>query len=84
MVGAQTSLYRQVVKVTQDYLGPAAERFVSRQIQTHLHKQPDALTEKDLVALVDWIKIAIALLTEDSKMVDDYARTLLALGGRQS
>lgn len=83
MVGTQTNLYQQVVKVTQDYLGPAAERFVSRQIQTHLHKQPEALTEKDLVALVDWIKIAIALLTEDSKMVDDYARTLLTLGGKR-
>lgn len=80
MVGAQANLYQQVVKITQDYLGPAAERFVSRQIQTHLHKQPDALTEKDLAELVDWIKIAVALLTEDGKMVDDFVRSLLDLG----
>jgi hypothetical protein len=79
VAAAKTNLYQQVVKVTQDYLGPAAERFVTRQIQTHLRKQPEALTQADLAKLVDWIKVAIALLTEDAKMVDDFTKELLAL-----
>lgn len=83
MTAAQTNLYQQVVKVTQDYLGPAAERFVTRQIQTHLHKQPEQLTENDLAGLVDWIKVAIALLTEDGKMVDDFTNALLRLSNKQ-
>lgn len=81
---AAASLYQQVVKVTREYLGPATERFISRQIQTHLRKQPEDLTESDLAELVDWVKIAIALLTEDAKLVDDFARSLLKLGEKQA
>jgi hypothetical protein len=79
MVKAQASLYQEVVEITTSYLGPAAERFIARQIQTHLNKEPEELTKKDLVKLVDWIKIAIALLTEDGKVVEEYSRSLVAL-----
>lgn len=75
----QTQLYDDVVKVTKDYLGPAAERFITRQIHTHLNKTPDALTKADLVKLADWIKVAIALLTEDSDMVNDFTKSILQL-----
>lgn len=75
----QTQLYDRVVQVTTDYLGPAAERFITRQIKTHLNKTPDALTKEDLVKLADWIKVAIALLTEDSKMVNDFTKSILQL-----
>lgn len=72
-------LYKEVVDITTSYLGPAAERFITRQIKTHLNKEPDELSPKDLEKLVDWIKVAIALLTEDGKMVQDYANSLLKL-----
>jgi hypothetical protein len=78
-ITTQPSLYNQVVTVTMAYLGPAAERFIARQIKTHLNKEPEDLTPQDLNKLVDWIKIAIALLTEDSKIVDDFAHSLLEL-----
>jgi hypothetical protein len=79
MVKTQTSLYSQVVAITTTYLGPAAERFIARQIQIHLNKNPEDLNKKDLEQLVDWIKIAIALLTEDGRVVDDYSKSLLKL-----
>jgi hypothetical protein len=75
----QAVLYRQVVDVTNAYLGPASERFIARQIQNHLQKEPEELTREDLVKLVDWIKIAISLLTEDSKTVDDFTESLMSL-----
>jgi hypothetical protein len=75
----EVTLYSQVVSITTSYLGPAAERFIARQIQTHLNKQPDELTKQDLAKLVDWIKIAIALLTEDGKVVEEYSASLMAL-----
>jgi len=78
-----TSLYRKVVGVTTLYLGPAAERFINRQIKNHLNKNPDDLNSGDLVKLVDWLKIAIALLTEDSKVVQDYTNSLLKLARRK-
>jgi hypothetical protein len=84
MVATTASLYGQVVQVTQDYLGPASERFIDRQIQTHLKKRPEELTETDLEKLVDWLKIAIALLTEDGKTVDAYTASLLELAKAKS
>jgi len=65
------NLYGDVVNITKDYLGPAAERFISRQIEFHLKKKPEELTKEDLPKLVEWVRVSIALLTEDSKMVDD-------------
>ena len=79
----QHSLYEQVVDVTMEYLGPAADRFITRQIKTHIGKEPEDLTEDDLEKLVDWIKLAIALLTEDSKMVDDFSTSLLQLSKKR-
>ena len=78
----QDTLYERVVDVTMEYLGPAAERFVARQIKTHIKKEPEDLSEEDLEKLVDWIKLAIALLTEDSKMVDDFTESLLSLSSK--
>jgi hypothetical protein len=61
------------------YLGPAADRFVARQIANHLHKEPHQLKKQDLSELIDWIKLAMGFLTEDQTMVDEYMARLQAL-----
>lgn len=76
-------LYQEVVAVTLPYLGPASERFITRQIKTHLNKNPSELRPKDLAKLVDWLKVAIALLTEDGKMVQSYIDNLLKLARKR-
>ncbi|HSW37111.1 MAG TPA: hypothetical protein VLG37_01940 [Candidatus Saccharimonadales bacterium] len=68
----QPPLYIQVIKVTHVYLGSAAERFVARQVQNHLHKQPEGLSREDLKHLIDWIRVAVSLITEDSDIVEEY------------
>ncbi len=65
--------------MTTDYLGPAARRFIDRQIENHLDKKPDDLTVKDLLSLVDWIRVAVSLLTEDTKLVKEFTGRLLSL-----
>ena len=75
----QLTLYQQVVATTHTYLGPAADRFIARQVQNHLKKQPDKLSEKDLASLIDWIQIAVSLLTEDSKIIEEYVTELRIL-----
>lgn len=75
----QTLLYDQVVKVTNVYLGPAADRFVARQVQNHLHKPPEQMTNDDLLSLIDWIRVAVSLLTEDSEVIEEYAQQLRQL-----
>lgn len=75
----QTSLYDEVVRITYDYLGPAADRFVVRQIRNHLQKDPAQLQRKDLQQLIDWIQLAMRIITDDSRVVDRYIADLDAL-----
>ncbi len=79
MSPAAKTIYDQVVDVTYEYLGPAAERFVAREVEAHLGKKPEELTKEDVAKLLDWSRLAIALLTEDTKMVDDFSESLLAI-----
>lgn len=76
---ATENLYDEVVGVTYEYLGPAADRFVTRQIRNHLHKEPEQLQKKDLRSLIDWIKIAMSLLSEDDSLVSRYVTELKEL-----
>jgi len=80
MVSKQaTTLYSDVVDITYDYLGPAADRFVTRQIRNHLDKKPEQLKKNDLKELINWIKIAVSLLTDDDKIVKRYISDLKRL-----
>lgn len=79
-----SSPYRRVVRVTHMYLGPAADRFIIRQVQNHLHKDPQELSYDDLNQLIDWIRVAVSLLTEDSALVEEYIHRLEALATKQN
>jgi len=76
---SKKTLYEQVVETTHVYLGPAADRFIARQVQNHLHKRPEQLSASDLEKLIDWIQIAVSLLTEDSDIIEDYIGALREL-----
>jgi hypothetical protein len=72
----ELSLYYEVVNATSEYLGPAADRFVSRQIRHHLQKEPEKLQRKDLKQLIVWIRLAMTMLSDDPKLVSGYIRDL--------
>jgi hypothetical protein len=74
-----TPLYQQALDITKDYLGPAAARFLVRQIAFHLGKSPEQLTRKDIPKLAEWVKVSIAILTEDKAMVEDFSNRILGL-----
>lgn len=73
------TLHQQVVGITEDYLGPAAPRFIDRQIEFHLKKRPDEMTSADLPQLIEWVKVSLALLTDDKKLVEDCITKLQKL-----
>lgn len=77
------TLYAQVVLITHSYLGPAADRFIARQVQNHLHKEPVDLSESDLLKLIDWVRVAVSLITEDSAIVEEYITSLRELTKNQ-
>lgn len=71
-----TNIYGQVVGITYEYLGPAADRFVARQVRNHLHKNPEDLQRKDLRQLLDWMRLAMSLLSDDTQLVELYIADL--------
>jgi hypothetical protein len=83
-VNKNQDLYESVVKITYEYLGPAAERFIDRQVRNHLHKEPKNLTKKDLSGLIDWVQVAVSLLSNDAKLVEEYIYSLKKLAGESS
>ena len=66
------NIYDQAVDITHSYLGPAAGRFMSRQARNHLHKEPEDMTARDLARLLEWIRLAMSLLTDDRHIVEEY------------
>ena len=66
------NVHKQVVRITHAYLGVAADRFIDRQVRNHLHKEPEDITKKDLAQLIDWIRLAVSLLTDNSQVIDEY------------
>jgi hypothetical protein len=79
VVQANHSLFEEIVGITHSYLGPAAGRFVARQVYNHLGKDPAVLQKRDLAQLIDWIGIAMGVLTEDEKLVAQYVGDLKLL-----
>lgn len=73
------TLYDDVVTITYNDLGPPADRFVARQIRSHLQKEPDQLQRKDLRQLIDWIQLAMRLVSSDNATIDGYIADLEAL-----
>lgn len=74
-----SSIYQKLVTITNAYLGPAAERFINRQIENHLSKEPPDIKSGDLVELIDWLKLSLSMLTEDKEIVEEYTRELYKL-----
>lgn len=73
------TICEQVVEITSNYLGPAAKRFVYRQVTVHLKKSPEDLKQDDIPVLADWSKVALGLVTRDKKTVDAFQKELLDL-----
>ena len=71
--------YKKVVAITSEYLGPAADRFVARQVRNHLGKDPEQLKKHELGLLIEWFAMAMALLSEDEQLVHRYATDLRLL-----
>ena len=78
------TLYQQAVDISADYLGPAGERFMRRQITTHLRKEPESLTEKDIADLIHWVQLTMALLTTDKTVIETFTDRLLKLSDKPS
>jgi hypothetical protein len=77
-----TNVYKRVLTISEDYLGPAAPRFLSRLVTNHLSKPASQITVEDLPQLVIWIRLAATVITDDELVVNDYIERLEKLGSQ--
>jgi hypothetical protein len=78
----QSNIYNHVLTITEDYLGPAAPRFLSRLATNHLNKPASRITRADLPQLVVWIKLAATIITDNEAVVTEYLMRLENLSTR--
>ena len=62
--------------ISEDYLGPAAPRFLSRLTTNHLGKPAAKLSRDDLPTLMIWIRLAATLITDNEALVNQYIQRL--------
>lgn len=74
-----TTVYDKVVDITRDYLGPAGARFVDRMVRNHLQKEPQKLNMSDIAKLTEWSRLALGMLTKDTKLMNEYSKRLLQI-----
>lgn len=67
-----SSLFNDIVVLSGDYLGPAAERFVTRQVHFHLKKEPAELNHHDISQLVEWLRVSMSVITQNEKLIEEY------------
>ncbi len=72
--------YNKIVDITQDYLGPAASRFVNRQIALHLRKSPENLERSDIPMLAVRIRSGLVVLTVDQHTVEEAFKRISSVG----
>jgi hypothetical protein len=79
---ADRTLYEEVTRIAEDYLGPAASRFIDRLISNHLHKAPQDLKKHDIKELTTWTRLAVSMITNEEETVEDFVERLRLLGGK--
>lgn len=79
-----TALYNQIVKITEDYIGPAAKQFIDNHIQNHFAISPSNLSYKDMPELIEWIKISMSYLTSNTALIEDYVQRLSDISQTES
>ena len=73
------AFYSKILKITEDYLGPAADRFLNRQINVHLRKSPSEITKNDVHMVAVLIRSRLVVLTQDQRVVDEAFKRLTSL-----
>lgn len=68
----ELTLYVDITKIAEDYFGPAAPRLISRIATSRLNKDPKYITGKDLPELITWIKLTLAMITEETETINEF------------
>ena len=73
------TLYDDVLTIAQFYLGPAAKRFMTRQITGHLNTTTENLAPQHLDELAKWCYVSSKLVIDETK-AQEFSQKVKALG----
>ncbi len=62
-----STVYQGILDICEKYLFGNSQKFLDRQISTHLKKSPENITAEDADELEKWSKVSGALLLGQSK-----------------
>jgi hypothetical protein len=74
-------LYDEVVEVAKTYIGPVAERFVARQVTSHLNLTVERLEAQHLEELGKWCYLSGRLIMEEAR-AQEFAGRVKGLRAR--
>ena len=72
------TLYDNAVTIAKEYIGPAGQQFLDRQLTTHLDLNPAELTDTNLAELSKWCFTSGRLII-DSELAKEFQDKILAL-----
>jgi hypothetical protein len=78
------TVYQRVLRISEDYLGPAAPRFLGRLVSGHLGKPATRISRHDLPDLIVWIRLAATLITDNEALINEYMQRLEQLSSSQA
>jgi hypothetical protein len=74
-----TELSEKVLKLTTNYIGPAAQRFLERQTTSHMNGlQFNTIEKQHLTELAKWVNISAGLVIDKAK-AQELANKILAI-----
>ena len=73
------ALYDDAVKLAKEYIGPAGQKFIDRQISSHLSIEPAQLAAGNMAELAKWCLSSGKMLIGDDKAAE-FSEKIKALG----
>ena len=73
------ALYDQVLDLSREYFGLGAQRFLDRQIRSHLKIEPQELTPNYLEELAKWCFVSGKLILKDEPKAKIYSDQIVHL-----
>ena len=73
------AIYDDAVKLAKEYIGPAGQKFIDRQISSHLSIDPAQLAAGNMEELAKWCLSSGKMLIGDDKAAE-FSDKIKALG----
>ena len=72
------ALYDNTVTIAKEYIGPAGQQFIDRQLTTHLNLTPADLNSSNLIELSKWCFTSGRLII-DSEQAKEFQERIVSL-----